>query len=61
MAFRNDDDGNWVAYPRDESKPDSEGEGFTPKQVFTEIAATLAGIGAIVVLLIVCLKIYGYG
>lgn len=60
MAFRNDDDGNWVVYPR-EFEPDSEEGGFTLKQVLSEIAATLTGIGAIVVLLMVCLKIYGYG
>ncbi|MGA2089557.1 MAG: hypothetical protein ABSG66_11640 [Stellaceae bacterium] len=60
MAFRNDDDGNWVVYLRQESRLDSEDGGFTLKQVFTEIAATLTGIGAIVVLLLVCLKIYGY-
>ena len=61
MAFRNDDDGNWVVYSRQESRPDSEDGGFTLQQVFSEIAAILTGIGAIVVLLLVCLKIYGYG
>jgi hypothetical protein len=61
MALRNDDDGNWVVYPRRGIETDSETGGFTPKQVFTEIAATLVGIGAIFALLIVCLKIYGYG
>jgi hypothetical protein len=60
MAFRNDDDGNWVVYPRRGFERDSEDGGFTLRQVFTEIAATLTGIGAIVVLLLVCLKIYGY-